>query len=90
MADFYGWIIGAAGVVFAVLVAWFSGRSKGKAVADKKHSDEVVRATKAASQRETTVSREAADVDQKVNNSTDADVDKQLRDKWTRPGSGGN
>lgn len=84
MADFYGWIAGAMGVVFALVVAWFSGRSKGKAVAEQKHSQEVVEATKSAAQRETTVSREAAHVDQKVNNSSDADIDKQLLDKWTR------
>lgn len=83
----YEWIAGALGVVFALIVAWFSGRSKGKAVAEQKHAQEVVEATKAVAQRETTVSREAAHVDQKVNNSTDADVDKQLLDKWTRPGS---
>ncbi len=47
----------------------------------------MINATKATAQREVTVSREAAHVDQKVNNSTDADVDKQLLDKWTRPGS---
>lgn len=87
MGEIYGWLAGALGVIIALVMTWFSGRSKGKAVAEEKHTEQVVETTKAAAQRETTVSREAANVDQKVNNSTDADVDKQLRDKWTRPGS---
>ncbi len=86
MAEFYGWIAGAIGVVVAVIVAWLSGRSKGKAVAEQKHTEQVVEATKAVAERQTTVSKEAAHVDQKVNNSTDGDVDKQLLDKWSRPG----
>jgi hypothetical protein len=87
MGEIYGWIAGGLGVVVALVLTWVNGRSKGKAVAEQKHTEQVVEATKAAAQRETTVSREAAHVDQKVNNATDADVDKQLRDKWTRPGS---
>ena len=84
MADFYGWIAGGLGVVFAVAVAWITGRSKGKAVAQKEVSEQQVRDMIAASKRETTVVREAANVDQKINSSSDADVDKQLLDKWTR------
>ena len=87
MTELYAWGAGALGVIVAVVMAWLSGRSKGKAVAEQKHTEQVVEATKAVAERETTVSREAAHVDQKVNNSTDADVDKQLRDKWTRPGN---
>ena len=84
MADFYGWIAGGLGVVFAVAVAWITGRSKGKAVAQKEASEQQVRDMIAASKRETTVVREAANVDQKINSSSNADVDKQLLDKWTR------
>lgn len=87
MTELYAWGAGALGVIVAVFMAWLSGRSKGKAVAEQKHTEQVVEATKAVAERQTTVSKEAAHVDQKVNNATDADVDKQLRDKWTRPGS---
>ena len=87
MADFYGWIAGATGVVVAIIVAWLSGRSKGKAIGEQKAAEQTVATTKAVAERQVTVSKEAAHVDQKVNNSTDADVDKQLRDKWTRPGN---
>ena len=85
MADFYGWVVGGLGVLFALLLAWVTGRSKGKAVAEKKAEEDRTRDIIAATKRETTVSREAAHVDQKVNNSTNADVDKQLLDKWSRP-----
>lgn len=87
MTELYAWGAGALGVIVAVFMAWLSGRSKGKSVAEQKHTEQVVEATKAVAERQTTVSKEAAHVDQKVNNATDADVDKQLRDKWTRPGS---
>lgn len=88
MGEFYGWVAGGLGVVFTVLVAWLSGRSKGKAVAEKKAEEErtrdMINATKVAAQRETTVSREAAHVDQTVNNSSNSDVDSELLNKWTR------
>lgn len=87
MVDFYGWVVGGLSVLFALLLAWVTGRSKGKAIAEKKAESERTRDIIAATKRETTVSREAANVDQKVNNSTDTDVDKQLLDKWSRPGS---
>lgn len=87
MGEFYGWLAGGVGVLVAVFMAWLTGRSKGKAVAEKKAEEERTREMINASKRETTVSREAANVDQKVNNSTPSDVDKQLYDKWTRPGS---
>lgn len=88
MADFYGWIGGALAVIVGFVVAWFTGRSKGKNEAQSKALEEKTRndiaASQAAAKRETSVSREAAHVDQKVNNASDADVDKQLLDKWTR------
>lgn len=87
MGEIYGWGAGLVGVVVAVIMAWLSGRNKGKAVAEEQRTREMINATKATAQREVTVSREAAHVDQKVNNSTDDDVDKQLLDKWTRPRS---
>lgn len=84
----YEWVAGGLGVVFAVLLAWFTGRSRGKTEAQSKALEEKTRddiaASQAAAKRETTVSREAAHVDQTVNNSSDADVDNQLLDKWTR------
>lgn len=60
------------------------GHGKATAKAEKKASDERVAAVEAASERQTTVSKEAAHVDQNVSNASDSDVDKQLRDKWTR------
>lgn len=87
MGELYAWGAGLVGVLVAVVMAWFTGRSKGKAVAEKKAEEQRTRDMIEGSKREVTVSREAANVDQKVNNSTDDDVDEQLLDKWTRPGS---
>lgn len=83
MGEIYGWLAGALGVIVALVMAWFSGRSTGK----QKQAEQTVKATKVVAERQVTASREAANVDQKVNNSTPSDVDKQLHDKWTRPGS---
>lgn len=83
MGEFYGWVAGALGVFIIAVLAWFNGRSKAKII----QNEQLVEVTKAVAERQVTASKEAAHVDQKVNNSTDADVDKQLRDKWTRPGN---
>lgn len=88
MGEFYGWIGAAVSVVIAVFVAWLTGRSNGKAAVERKVQEQqtrdMINATKAAAQRETTVSREAAHVDQTVNNSSNSDVDSELLNKWTR------
>ncbi len=86
MSDLYLW--GAAIVAFLVSIAgaWFGGHSKGKAVAETKAAQEKVEAVTAAAERQTVVTKEAAHVDQKVAVSSDADIDKQLSDKWTRRG----
>lgn len=88
MADLYVWGGAAVAFIVAVVGAWVSGHSKGKTTAEAKASEEkseaVVVATKAAAERQTTVSKEAAHVDQTVNNLGNDDVDKQLSDKWSR------
>ncbi len=72
----------------AVLGAFGLGNSRGKSKAEQKASEEksaaTVAATRAAAERQTTVSKEASHVEQSVNNLSDDDVDKQLRDKWSR------
>lgn len=83
MGELYGWAAGALGVFFIAVLAWFNGRSKAKTVLN----EQLVKSTKAVAEHQVTASKEAAHVDQKINNSTDADVDKQLLDKWSRPGS---
>lgn len=87
MGEVYGWIAGGLGVIVALVLTWLNGHSKGKTVAEQKQAEQTVEATKAAAQRETTVSREAANVDQNVNNSSDDDVNSELLNDWTRPGS---
>lgn len=87
MSDFYTWLIGGLVVIGSIIFAWVNGRSKGKAVAEQKAREQKTREQIASAERQVTTVKEASHVDQKVNNSTDADVDKQLLDKWTRPGS---
>jgi len=84
MTDFTLW--GGAVVAFLVAIAaafgW--GKSKGKMSANEQQAKADVVAAQAAAERQTSVSKEAAHVDQTVNNSSDSDIDSQLRNKWTR------
>ena len=77
MTDLSLWLAGIVAFVVAMVGAWFGGHSKGKAVAETKAAQEKVEAV-------TVATKEAAHVDQKVAVSSDADVDKQLSDNWTR------
>lgn len=84
MAELYVWGGVAVAFIVAIVGAWLSGHSKAEAKASEEKSEAVVVATKAAAERQTTVSKEAAHVDQTVNNLGNDDVDKQLSDKWSR------
>lgn len=62
------------------------GREKAEAKADKQRTDENAAATKAAAERRVEVTREASNVQQTANHMPDDDVDRELREKWTRQG----
>lgn len=62
------------------------GREKAEAKADKQRADENAAATKAAAERRVEVTKEASNVQQKVNHMPDDDVDRELRGNWTRKG----
>lgn len=84
MNDLMTYGIAFLGILVGLVSAFFAGHSKATSTAEKKANDERVAAVEAASEHQTTVSKEAAHVDQTVSNASDDDVDKQLRDKWTR------
>lgn len=73
----------------AVGAAFGFGHSRGTTKAEQKATEEksaaTVAAAEAVAERQTTVAKEAANVDQSVNNLSNDDVDRELR-KYTRKG----
>lgn len=73
----------------AIGAAFGIGHSRGTTKAEQKATEEksaaTVAAAEAAAERQTTVAKEAANVDQSVNNLSNDDVDRELR-KYTRKG----
>ncbi|WP_407718947.1 hypothetical protein [Enterobacter roggenkampii] len=62
------------------------GREKTEVKAEKQRTDENAAAAKAAAERRVEVTKEASNVQQTVNHMPDDDVDRELRDDWTRKG----
>ncbi|HGW8424537.1 hypothetical protein GHT38_02860 [Citrobacter koseri] len=84
-------IIGLAAVVIAAIVGAFGfgharGTSKAEARADKQRTEENAAAAVAAAERRVETTKEASDVQEAVKRMPDDDVDRELRDNWTRPG----
>ena len=63
------------------------GTSKAEANADQKRTEENAAATVAAAERKAEVMKGASDVQEDVKRMGDDDVDRELREKFTRPGS---
>lgn len=88
MSEIYAWLGGAIFLVVSIVGAWLSGHSKGKSTAENKaaqeRADASVVAAQAAQERQSTVVKEASNVEQKVANSSDADVNSELLNKWQR------
>ncbi|EPY1337140.1 hypothetical protein ACW9RW_001632 [Klebsiella pneumoniae] len=63
------------------------GTSKAEAEAEQQRTEENAAATVAAAERKAEVVKEASDVQQTVSHMPDDDVDHELREKFTRPGS---
>lgn len=83
------WVIGVVVAIVAALAGAFGvGHSKSKTVAESKAAEDKAQASvvavQAAADKQVQASKEAAHVDQSVNNLSDDDVDKQLSDKWSR------
>ncbi|MBT9425862.1 hypothetical protein KI694_10000 [Enterobacter oligotrophicus] len=86
-------IIGLAAAVIAAIAGAFGlghirGTSKTEAKADQQRTEENAAATVAAAERRVEVTKEASNVQEAVKRMGDDDVDRELREKFTRPGGG--
>ncbi|HGK4207676.1 TPA: hypothetical protein ACJ2PO_004833 [Klebsiella pneumoniae] len=85
-------IAGLVVVILAAIAGAFGigharGTSKAEAKTDQQRTEENAVATVAAAERKAEVTKEASDVQQTVSHMPDDDVDRELREKFTRPGS---
>ncbi|HBS7607862.1 TPA: hypothetical protein MAR57_000524 [Klebsiella pneumoniae] len=78
-------ILGAIAGAFGIGHA--RGTSKAEAKADLQRTEENAAATVAAAERRAEVTKGASDVQEYVKRMGDDDVDRELREKFTRPGS---
>ncbi|MEA3713952.1 hypothetical protein VBL48_06550 [Enterobacter hormaechei] len=84
-------IIGLASLIISAIAGAFGlghirGTSKAEAKADQQRTEENAAAAVAAAERKAEVTKEASNVQQTVNHMPGDDVDRELRDNWTRKG----
>lgn len=84
-------IVGIAALIMAAIAGAFGighsrGTSKAEAKADQQRTEDNAAATVAAAERRVEVTKEASNVQQTVNHMPDDDVDRELRENFTRPG----
>ncbi|EOX8977345.1 hypothetical protein AABV78_000602 [Enterobacter hormaechei] len=84
-------IIGLAALVISTIAGAFGlghirGTSKAEAKADRQRTEEKAAATEAVAERRIEATKEASNVQQTVNHMPGDDVDRELRDNWTRKG----
>ena len=65
-----------------------SGREKAETESEKKRTEENAAASVAAAERKEEATRGASNVQQTVSHMHDDDVDRELRENYTRPGGG--
>lgn len=85
-------LVGLVVAVIAAIAGVFgfghiSGTSKAEAKADQQRTEEHAAATEAVAEHRVEVTKEASNVQQTVNHMLGDDVDRELRNNWTRPGS---
>ena len=85
-------IIGLAVAVLAAIAGAFGlGKSRSTNIAetkaDQQRTEERATATEAVAERRVETTKEASNVQQSVNHMLGDDVDRELRNNWTRPGS---
>lgn len=85
-------IIGLATALLAIIAGAFGigharGTSKAEAKVDQQRTVENAAATVAAAERKAEVTKEASDVQKTVSHMPDDYIDRELREKFTRPGS---
>lgn len=86
-------IIGLATALLAIVAGAFGlgharGTSKAEAKAEQQRTEENAAASVAAAERKAEVTKGASDVQQTVSHMPDDDVDRELRENFTRPGGG--
>ncbi|HCR0782073.1 TPA: hypothetical protein OMT06_001918 [Klebsiella aerogenes] len=79
-------ILGAIAGAFGIGHA--RGTNKTEAKAEQQRAEENATASVAAAERKEEATREASNVQQTVSHMPDDDVDRELREKFTRPGGG--
>ncbi|EML5580711.1 hypothetical protein ABK792_10065 [Enterobacter hormaechei] len=84
-------IIGIVAAVIAAIAGAFGlghirGTSKAEAKADQQRTEDNAAATVTAAERRVDATKEASNVQQTVNHMPGDDVDRELRDNWTRKG----
>lgn len=82
-------IVGAIATVLALIFGAFHlGKSQGKGIAttenEKQNAEETAAANAAVAERRVEVIKEASDVQQTVSHMPDDDVDRELREQFTR------
>ena len=85
-------IIGLAAAVIAAIAGAFGfgqlrGTSKAEAKAERQRTEENSAAAVAAAERRVETTKEASDVQETVKRMPDDDVDRELREQFSRPGS---
>ncbi|HFO0281513.1 TPA: hypothetical protein ACHIEZ_004568 [Klebsiella quasipneumoniae] len=85
-------IAGLVVVILAAIAGAFGigharGTSKAEAKAEQQRTEENAAATVAAAERRAEVTKGASDVQEDVKRMGDGDVDRELREHFTRPGS---
>lgn len=86
-------IIGLATAFLAIVAGAFGlghsrGTTKAEAKAEQQRTEDNAAAAVAAAERKEEATREASNVQQTVSHMPDDDVDRELREKFTRPGGG--
>lgn len=84
-------IVGIAALIMAAIAGAFGighsrGTSKAEAKADQQRNEDNAAAMVAAAERRVETTKEASNVQQTVNHMHGDDVDRELRDYWTRKG----
>ena len=84
-------IIGLTALVISAIAVAFGlghirGTTKAEAKADQQRTEDNAAATVTAAERRVEATKEASNVQENVNRMPDDDVDRELRDNWTRKG----
>lgn len=84
-------VLAAIGVAILMVlgafgVGRFRGREEAEERADQQRTEEKASAIESAAERRVEATKEASNVQQTVNHMPGDDVDRELRDNWTRKG----